>query len=255
MTTDTSTGEMFETEGGSSVVVRHMIAKINGIVPKILFPFVAKQDIRYYLNGINIRPLIEGGVMISASDGHRLIVVRDPEGFVDREIIVSVLKDGLKHGTADGEFIVMSDGASWWQSSTASPLFIQPGNSLIDGQFPRFEGIFRNSHRYTEGIRGAFNPSYLRDALAIDTGSQTPSIRFWTNPHDEHSPLIFKVDQVAGLEAVGAVMSLRGQADRIPTWIPMPGDFELTRELDPAPPKKPVKDTPVNTVGNNESPE
>lgn len=130
MTTDTSTGEMFETEGGSSVVVRHMIAKINGIVPKILFPFVAKQDIRYYLNGINIRPLIEGGVMISASDGHRLIVVRDPEGFVDREIIVSVLKDGLKHGTADGEFIVMSDGASWWQSSTASPLFIQPGNLL-----------------------------------------------------------------------------------------------------------------------------
>jgi hypothetical protein len=33
------------------------------------FPFAAKQDIRFYLNGVNIRPLDDGSVMVVASDG------------------------------------------------------------------------------------------------------------------------------------------------------------------------------------------
>lgn len=253
MSIDTKTGEIFET-ADQAEDDPHMIAKINGIVPKIVFPFVAKNDIRFYLNGINIRQLDEntGGVMICASDGHRLIVVRDPDGWVEEELTVAIHKDGLKHASADGEFVVMSNGSAWWQSSTALPLFIQPGNSRIDGKFPRFEAILHQIHGFEEGIHGAVNPDFLRDALAIDTGSAMPSIRFWTK-RDDMSPLIFKVDQVAGLEAVGAVMKLRESSDRLPTWIPAPEPFELTRELEPMKRAAEKADKPLNTVGNGEA--
>jgi hypothetical protein len=60
-----------------------MIARINARVLKIMFPFMAQEDIRYYLNGVNIRPLDDQGVMIVATDGHRYVVVRDQHGYVE----------------------------------------------------------------------------------------------------------------------------------------------------------------------------
>ncbi|MFD2271790.1 hypothetical protein ACFS07_13160 [Undibacterium arcticum] len=63
----------------------HLIARISAVAVKLVFPFVAQQDIRYYLNGINIRPLEDGTVMVVATDGHRYIVVRDPHGFAEKK--------------------------------------------------------------------------------------------------------------------------------------------------------------------------
>src|SRR5450830_1888340 len=58
----------------------HMIARVSAVAIKLAFPFAATQDIRFYLNGVNIRPLADGSVMIVATNGHRYIVVRDPHG-------------------------------------------------------------------------------------------------------------------------------------------------------------------------------
>lgn len=218
-----------ETQDAANTEPPRMIARINSVAAKIVFPFAAQDDIRYYLNGINIRPLDDetGGVMVCACDGHRLIVLRDPDGYVEEEIIVRVVKDALKHAKTENTFDVMSNGAVIFNDKHGLPLFIQPGNSLIEGKFPRFEHIL-NLVGYRDGISGAVNADYLRDALRIDTGNQLPSIRFWTRDND--SPLIFTFDQVAGLEAVGAIMKLRDAYDLLPRWIPEPSAFELTQE-------------------------
>jgi hypothetical protein len=242
---DKSTGEMAGVSPDP-----YMIAQINSMAVKIVSPFIAKSDIRYYLNGINLRPLEAGGVMVSASDGHRLIVVRDPTGYVDHEITVTVHKDGLKHAAADGQFVVMSDGAAWFQNAVATETFIQPGNSVIDGRYPRFEAVLVMAG-FEEGIRGPVNPEFLRAALAIDTGSRPPSIRFWTK-NDDLTPLIFMCDQVAGMEVVGAIMKMREVSDRLPVWIPRPAPFELTSESSLEPESRETKakaDKPLNTVG------
>lgn len=257
MTTDTKTGEMFGDDDSNPNEPPHMVARINAIAAKIVFPFIAQKDVRIYLCGLNIRPLQpDGGVMITASDGARLIVVRDPDGWVDRELIVAVSKDGLKHALADGEFVVMSNGSAWFQDDIAQPLFIQPGNSVIDGQYPRFEGVLHLRAGYLEGIYGTVNADYLRDALAVDTGGSVPTIRFWTGL-DESSPLLFKVDQVSGLEAVGAIMKMREERSDLPTWIPIADSFELLRER--APEEKARRsaavDKPLNTAGKGETPD
>ncbi|GGD00099.1 hypothetical protein [Undibacterium terreum] len=196
----------------------HLIARINAVAVKLVFPFIAKEDIRYYLNGINIRPLPEGGVMIVATDGHRAIVVRDPNGFAEEEIIVAISKDALKHaGSAKNTLDVMSDGQSMFSGKVAEPLFIQPGNALVDGIFPRIESVM-NMKGYTEGIQGSLNPRYLYDALVISK-SFGDSIRFFTTK-SESDALNFTLSGIGDLECFGAIMKKRDLNTGLPAWFP-----------------------------------
>ena len=197
----------------------HMIARVSAVAIKLVFPFAATQDIRYYLNGVNIRPLEDGSVMVVASDGHRIIVVRDPNGYAEREMIVRIDKDALKHaGNAKHTLDVMSNGAAMFSGEVAQPLFIQPGTSLIEGTFPRVERIL-NTIGYREGIAGPVNPTYLADALAIGKNFGN-SIRFFTR--DADSPLNFVLGGLGDLECFGGIMKLRDNFDVLPGWFPLP---------------------------------
>lgn len=199
----------------------HMIARISAVAVKLVFPFVAQQDIRFYLNGINIRPLKDGSAMVVATDGHRYIVVRDPHGYVEKEIIVTISKDALKHAaSAKHTLDVMSNGAAMISGEVAQPLFIQPGNSLVEASFPRIERV-ASTVGYKEGITGAVNPRYLADALAIGK-SFGNSIRFFTR--DSDSPLTFVLGGLGDLECFGGIMKMRESFDTLPTWFPVPGE-------------------------------
>jgi hypothetical protein len=206
----------------------HMIARVSAVAVKLVFPFAATQDIRYYLNGINIRPLDDGSVMVVASDGHRIIVVRDPHGYAEREVIVRVDKDGLKHASSAKHTLdVMSNGAAMFSGEVAQPLFIQPGNSLIDGAFPRVERVI-STNGYREGIAGAVNPTYLTDALTI-AKSFGNSIRFFTRDGD--SPLNFVLGGLGDLECFGGIMKLRESFDQLPGWFPLPGEVSSLDDI------------------------
>lgn len=206
----------------------HMIARISAAAVKMVFPFVAQQDIRFYLNGINIRPLEDGSVMVVATDGHRYVVVRDPHGYAEKEIIVSISKDALKHATnAKHTLDVMSNGNAILSGEVAQPLFIQPGNSLIEADFPRIERV-ASTIGYKEGISGAVNPRYLHDALSIGK-SFGESIRFFTRDND--SPLTFVLGGIGELECFGGIMKMRESFDALPTWFPAPGEVETLADI------------------------
>lgn len=206
----------------------HMIARISAVAVKLVFPFVAQQDIRFYLNGINIRPLEDGSAMIVATDGHRYIVVRDPHGYVEQEVIVNVSKDALKHAANTKHTLdVMSNGSAMISGDVAQPLFIQPGNSLVEANFPRIERV-ASVIGYKEGITGAVNPRYLADALAIGK-SFGNSIRFFTR--DSDSPLTFVLGGLGDLECFGGIMKMRESFETLPAWFPAPGEVETLADV------------------------
>src|SRR5450830_203356 len=210
-----STIEGIEPEAAESI---HMIARINAVALKIVYPFVAQQDIRFYLNAINIWPLDDGSVMVVATDGHRYVVVRDPHGYAEHEIIVGISKDALKHaGNAKHTLDVMSNGNAMISGQVAEPLFIQPGNALVDAKFPRIERV-ASTVGYKEGIGGAVNPRYLADALAIGK-SFGESIRFFTRDND--SPLTFLLGGIGELECFGGIMKIRDSFETLPSWFPI----------------------------------
>lgn len=206
----------------------HLIARVSAVAVKLVFPFAAVADIRYYLNGINLRPLDDGSVMVTATNGHRYIVVRDPNGFVEKEVIVSIKKDALKHAAGPKHTLdVMSNGSAMFSGEVAQPLFIQPGNSLIEGDFPRIERV-ASTVGYKEGISGAVNPSYLADALTI-AKSFGNSIRFFTR--DADSPLNFVLGGLGDLECFGGIMKLRESFDSLPAWFPAPGEVNSLADV------------------------
>ena len=67
-----------------------LIARVSSIAVKAAFPFIAADEIRLYLCGVNIRPLESGGVVVIATDGHRFLMVRDDdiEKETSREIVL-----------------------------------------------------------------------------------------------------------------------------------------------------------------------
>jgi hypothetical protein len=202
----------------------HMIARVNSMAIKIAFPFMAQNDIRYYLNGINVRPLEDDTVMLVATDGHRYIVIRDQHGYAEKEVIVSIKKDALKTCCAKSTLDVMSNGSAMVNDEAGQAQFIQPGNSLIEGTFPRIENVAA-AIGYKEGISGAVNPAYLKDALTI--GHHFGSIRFFTR--DADSPLMFVVGGLGDLEVFGGIMKMRDSFEQLPTWFPRStNQFELT---------------------------
>jgi DNA polymerase III sliding clamp (beta) subunit (PCNA family) len=206
----------------------HMIVRVTSIALRMIFPFMAQQDIRYYMNGINIRPLEDGGAMLIATDGRRFVVVRDPNGFAESEIIVAVSKDMIRHATnVKYTLDVMSNGTAVISDEVAMPLFIQPGNSLIEGNFPRIERV-ASRIGYIEGISGAVNPHYLADALAIAKG-QSGSIRFFDK--DDDSPLMFALSGTGELECFGGIMKMRDSLYALPTWFPEPGEVNTLDDI------------------------
>lgn len=65
------------------------IARVNPLYLAAIACFAAKNDTRYYLNGICITPHHEKGVLLVATDGTLVGAIHDPDGWVAEEIIVS----------------------------------------------------------------------------------------------------------------------------------------------------------------------
>ena len=204
-----------------------LIARVNSVAIKAAFPFIAQDDVRYYLCGVNIRPLEDGSVMVVATDGHRFIIIRDPAGYAEEECIISVSKDAIKHADSMVTFDVMSDGAAMWDDKSMAPLFIQPGNSIVKGDFPRIESVV-NVLGYNEGITGAVNMNYLADVLRIKIGTKAPAVRFFSS--DEGAPLLFLLAGIGEIEVFGGIMKMQEVTDWLPRWLPKAGEFKLARE-------------------------
>ncbi len=70
-----------------------MLVTFNREYMPILGEFMAKDDIRYYLNGFHVKPHPDSeGVILTATDGHRAVVIHDKEGHSDGEYILPISK-------------------------------------------------------------------------------------------------------------------------------------------------------------------
>jgi|GEM_PF-1913794 len=58
----------------------------------MLAAFVAKQDVRHYLNGFHVKPHPEQGVILTATDGHTLVTIHDINGVSDGDYIFPISK-------------------------------------------------------------------------------------------------------------------------------------------------------------------
>lgn len=144
--------------------------------------FRGRNDVRYYLNGIKIEPSEKGGVNLIATDGHRIIAARDPDGYASEEMIFradrSIVTAAKKKGA--GRFYLM-EGIGVVHNSLDpdevidNPLLPELDTAIgkvvhIDGKFPDWKRVTPNAQeRMKEGAGSFFamNLSYLTSVNGV----------------------------------------------------------------------------------------
>jgi hypothetical protein len=185
---------------------------------KGLFAFRAKQDVRYYLNGIHVMPHPQGGIVISATDGHRAAIIHDAEGYADGEYILPLSKQAtsaaskIKH---DGGYIgfvcfdgsqllvatdsLFDDGRETSFSTVSYAQYITP----IDGRFPLMGRLLKDVS-FLPSSTIPVNATYMADAAHFSAKHQGVSFR---TQGSESAPL-FGVTGIRG-EVVILIMQMR----------------------------------------------
>ena len=204
-----------------------MEIKINADLLRLAAICASTEETRYYLNGVYVEPH-EDGVLLVATDGHRLVCLHDPDGAATGPAIIRTDKRFLREcKTAKNESVprlVRISGTvagvyndpEWTPDSVA---LTQMSDALIDGTFPDWRRIVPEYH---EGQCGGFNAKYLADFGKIAAELDTPAIQL--RAKDEMSPALVQLDSAGGF---GVLMPMRtNNPKRLPDFMPQPEPAE-----------------------------
>lgn len=151
-----------------------MKLKVSKLLLEGALMFQAKQDVRYYLNGICFMP--DGRV--AATDGHRAMIASKHENKIKSNVIVSISKSPTKnysHAVIDTRAKIVTYHNNF-------DVLVGAGIcSEVDGKFPDIDRVIPNQTAPTEQI--GFNAKYLADVekLAKLFNPKYESVRFELN--------------------------------------------------------------------------
>lgn len=155
--------------------------------------FTAKADIRYYLQGICVRPADGGGVYVMASDGHTAGFYFDPTGSTDSAFLIRNTSDFMKHinaprgdhrrVTCDGDRPIVSDVVG--KRNFERYAFPKGDGGIFCEEAERFPNVKKFIGELAllgplDGMAGGLNPAFLarlqkvHKALGLDKSFGTP---------------------------------------------------------------------------------
>lgn len=107
--------------------------------------FKAEHDVRYYLNGVHVQPHPAGGVVIIATDGHTLAGIWDRTGHTSGPAVLRVSPELVRAASnrkaVDLELSAGVLAVRQKIGEALAPLYIQPGETTIDGRFPDWQRV------------------------------------------------------------------------------------------------------------------
>jgi len=184
---------------------------------------VSTEETRYYLNGINLE-FTPDGVVMTATDGHRMIVLRQPYGehaataahasvIVPRDLVAK-LKIKLK--TLDTTDLTIGDDGKLLFEHAGESF----GGSRVDGTFPDYRRVVPQD---LDGKPAQYDPIYLADFAKARKelgGDRTtsPVVRY-----NGLNPAVVDFAYGTGFQAVGVLMPIRDRTDTTYyTWASAP---------------------------------
>jgi hypothetical protein len=178
----------------------------------VLIP-VSTEETRYYLNGINLE-FTPDGVTMAATDGHRMIILRQPYGehaatgahasvIVPRDLVAK-LKIKLK--TLDETTLTIGDDGKLLFEHAGESY----GGSRVDGTFPDYRRVVPQD---LDGKPAQYDPIYLADFAKARKelgGDRTtsPIVRY-----NGENPAVVDFAYGTGFQAIGVLMPIRDRTD------------------------------------------
>lgn len=176
---------------------------------------VSTEETRYYLNGINLE-FTPDGVVMAATDGHRMIVLRQPYGehaataahasvIVPRDLVAK-LKINPRMKTLDTTTLTIGDDGRLTFEHAGESF----GGARIDGTFPDYRRVVPQD---LDGKPAQYNPAYLADFAKARKelgGDRTtsPIVRY-----NGGSPAVVDFAWGTGFQAIGVLMPIRDRTE------------------------------------------
>lgn len=191
-----------------------------------LAPFMARNDIRYYLCGLCIEKAEQGGVYLITTDGHSMAVVYDATGTLEgADRIVVAMSSGLIAAAKRAKPIaglsqqVLLTGkrvriALDFDCSGSGESYVQAGDSLVEGNFPNWRAVTPDFDKLK---RGAFtgeegvNAVYLARCAKLVDSKRFCGLSFWQS--EPRKAVIIQVDAVPEMFVI--IMPMMGDADEL----------------------------------------
>lgn len=177
-----------------------MKLKVSKLLLEGALMFQAKQDVRYYLNGICFMP--DGRV--AATDGHRAFIANKHDNKITDNVIVSVSKSPTKRY----DYAVLDTKTKMVTYHDVFDALVGAGIcSEIDGRFPDIDRVIPKETSPTEQI--GFNAKYLADVekLAKLFNPKYEAVRFELNGNT--SAAVANISAPTGDTAKVIVMPMR----------------------------------------------
>lgn len=198
---------------------------------------ISKEETRYYLIGVQIEPDPAGGIVLVATDGHKLVVCHDPNGYAERPAILScdfkapALKD--KRGNLGRRVFLNGDAADIYDTGHGvdlAELHQVPDDpeshaidrmmfQEVDGRFPDWRRIVPLDVDPAESGVFSFNGKSLKtiiDSAALLTDDHHAQLEIYQN-----TPTDPAVIRVADCESVVyVIMPVRATlGSSTPDWL------------------------------------
>jgi hypothetical protein len=209
----------------------------------ILAGFMAKMDIRYYLNGIYVEPHPEKGVILVATDGHAMVIIHDEQGKTNgsyicalpEKIVAACSPKKLKDIYKCPQVLQFVGNAGYVMSSReADPRDISRWHihtsycEIIDGKFPDWKkSIPRVLHPADRIEVNSVHLNKITSAAKVSSGFSPVTV--FTNGNIDSGAFVLRIDSMPELCAI--VMPMRID-DRTAIQSPVP---EWLKSVLPAP--------------------
>jgi hypothetical protein len=219
---------------------KHANLRLTAKLLPIIAPFIAKADIRYYLNAINVRPYAGGGAIICATNGHALGAIHDPDAVCEHEVILR-FDSRMQQASAAGlnnsprQIVMIGDRLAVVDHGGAD-VYIQAGRPDIEATYPRYERVIPKLEDLQPGLPGTFGAPVIalaqKAAIAAGKvllrGSRASVGMAFFSKKDNPGCAVFRLGCAPSF--VGVMMSMRGENNlpAAPAWVAaLPGVDDL----------------------------
>lgn len=220
-------------------------AKFDARLITKVAPFVAKGDIRYYLNGIRVEAAGDRpGVYIVGCDGNRLMVAYDANGMIANDdgqgIIIKAPPAFLAaclarsgKGRLPLDVLItgnrLSVAPGWGGMFRDTEVYVAPGLPFIEGKFPDWRKIMPDFSKLKPGIGNAVQGRYLADYAKVVSRDKwgSSAVRFWQETSG--SPVVVQIPSYP--ELVGVLMPMSDDLPADALIAQMHGVMDTRREV------------------------
>lgn len=135
--------------------------------------FMAKNEPRWYLNGICAEPNPNGvGCFVGAANGHHMAVWHDADGSCTERTVLRVSKElvsASRKKKANGWTINYEDGRLVLCDANEQEIFVQAGKARIDAsaEYPNLWRAVPQESQLVPGLHGSINSRYLETIAKV----------------------------------------------------------------------------------------